>query len=56
MVAKKVQSVLKKALSTKLDDGDDSAAYISSLVIAAVEKKQPVTSTASSEATKHVFF
>ena len=52
MVAKKVQSALKKALSTEPDDGDDRAAYISSLVNAAVEKKQAATSTVSSETTK----
>ena len=52
MVAKKVQSALKKALSTKPDDGDDSVAYISSLVDAAVEKKQAATSTALSATTK----
>ena len=52
MVAKQVQSALRKALSTEPDDVDDGAAYISSLVDAAVEKKQAATSTASSETTK----
>ena len=46
MVSKKVQSVLKKALSTEADDGDDSEAYISSLVNASIEKKQATASTA----------
>ena len=52
MVAKQVQSALRKALSTEPDDVDDSAAYISSLVDAAVEKKQAATSTASSKTTQ----
>ena len=52
MVSKKVQPVLKKALSTKVDDGADGEAHISSLVDAAIEKKQAAASTASSETTK----
>ena len=51
MVSKKVQ-LLKKALSTKADDGDDGEAYIASLVDAAIEKKQAAASTASSKTTK----
>ena len=52
MVSKKVQPVLKKALSTQVDDGVDGEAYISSLVDAAIEKKQATPSTPPSETTK----